>query len=99
MNLLDGPSEPLPRTDDPEAHRVRKDDAHCDNRVVERLRIDGIRLREDERDGDEEDPADGGDGDGVGGRAEVERPAHEVLAVDDAEGDGDTYVKGLVVGL
>ena len=89
MNLLDGPSEPLPRTDDPEAHRVRKDDAHCDNRVVERLRIDGIRLREDERDGDEEDPDAGGDRYGVGEWAEVERPALETLPVDDTQRDRD----------
>lgn len=88
-DLLDRPSEPLPRTDDPESETVRDDDTHSDDGVVERLRIDGVLLGEDERDGDEADPEHRRGRDGQRERAEVERPADEARRVDDAERDRD----------
>ena len=88
-NLLDGPSEPLPRADKPEAERIRSDDAHGDDGVVQRLRVHGVRLRQDEGDGDEQDPQARDDGDRVGEGAEVEGAALEPLAVYDAESDRD----------
>ena len=95
-DLLDGPREPLARRNNPEAHAVREHDAHRDDRVVERLRVDRVLRREDERDRDEADPRDRCDRDGVRERAEVERPAHEARAVHHAQRDRDRCAAGRV---
>ena len=94
FDLFYGTREPLSGTKEPEADRVHDDDAHGDDRVVQCLRVDGVRGGQDERDGDEDDAADRDHADRDGEYAEMERPTLEVFCVYDAQCNGDTYVFG-----
>ena len=64
-DLFDRAREPLPRAQCPEAHAVRENDPDCDDGVVECLRVDWIRLWQDERNRNERDPHAGYDCDGI----------------------------------
>lgn len=48
-----------------------------------------VDLRQDERDGDERDPHDGGQGHGIRESAEVEGPTDKLVAIYHAQGDWD----------
>ena len=90
FDLLYRPREPPPRADQPKTNTVRHHNSHCDNGVIQRLRIYWIYLRKDEDDGNEHDPEHRRDGNGQGERSEVERSLGEVVIVEDAECDGYT---------
>ena len=97
--LLDRPREPPARTHKPKRNRVHEHDPDGDRGVVERLRVDRVRLGEDERDGDEDDPDACGEGDRVGKWAEVEWAPLEAVSVDEAEGYWDTWTCAVIVNV
>jgi hypothetical protein len=91
FDLLHGPLKPRASADGPEAEGIDEDGRDSDGGVVERLGVDRIELRETEDDQEEGDPERGDDRDWVRELAEVEGPSHEVVRVDDAQGDGHSY--------
>ena len=80
--------EPLSCPQRPGTEGEDGDDAQCDGGVVEGTAGNRVLGGEAEDDGDEEDPADGDEGDGFGEAAEVEGAAFEIARPDEGERDG-----------
>jgi hypothetical protein len=93
LQLLNRASKPPSCTQEPQAETVSHDNPHRYDGIVERLRVDGIDLRENEDNGDEDDPEDSGHGDGERECAEVKGALCEVLTVDDSKSNGDSYME------
>lgn len=90
------PRKPLPCPQEPTPRGEDADDTQGDGGVVQCLDLDGIDGWQTESDGDEGDPERGYQSDRVGGTAEFERAAVEVLGIGEGHGDGDAvgYVEG-----
>ena len=81
VDLPNRPCKPLACRDEPKAKGVQNYNSDSDRCIVERLCIDGVKLRETKHDGDKRDPEHSSAGDYKREPAEMERPAHEAVRV------------------
>jgi hypothetical protein len=86
-DLPDRSRKPLARRDEPRTKRVRNDDTHSNRRIIKRLRINRVKLRETKHDRDKRDPEHRGAGNHEREPAEMERPTHEAVRVQHAQRD------------
>lgn len=90
LDLANRTVEPALGPKEPRAQTPEADDTDADGGVVERLRVDGVELRQAEDDGDESDPQHSDERHGAGEGAEVEGSADKAGWIDKANEDGET---------
>ena len=90
LYLFDRALEPFTCAQNPERQAIRHYDAHGNNSIIQCLGVHRVLLRKNEGNSNEGNPEHGSHGYRVREHAKMKRTPYELLAVDDAKGNGNS---------